>query len=319
MHSNHFIDGILYYGIVTVYIFNKKEERTMVLTKEQIKKIVEIQPQNGWKYIEQFLRRIQPGLDSTDVEEVYDTEYNKKLEEHSVAYLIDDVYKIHIYTKYIYEYLLRMGKKNVNILEIGCGNGNLLLALSSGMAKDGCYVGVDFSQEAIDLAVSLTKKKHKENVFFYCMDINDFETEMKFDYIVLSDVIEHLSDRELDRIMKKCKCILNESGEILMHTPNALNECAKNDSNLYSRFIFGINHLLTRKVFTKSVEQIYYEQAHINLKSYRQWKTFFRKYQYNLEVIYDDCRIWKSYIIKRVAQFKNQTCGNMLLIAKYKK
>ena len=72
-------------------------------------------------------------------------------------------------------------------------------------------------------------------------------------------------------------------------------------------------------MFTKSVEQIYYEQAHINLKSYRQWKTFFRKYQYNLEVIYDDCRIWKSYIIKRVAQFKNQTCGNMLLIAKYKK
>lgn len=49
------------------------------------------------------------------------------------------------------------------------------------------------------------------------MDINNFETEMTFDYIVLCDVIEHLSDRELERILDKCKTILNRDGEILMH------------------------------------------------------------------------------------------------------
>lgn len=48
-------------------------------------------------------------------------------------------------------------------------------------------------------------------------------------------------------------------------------------------------------------------------------EEFFLSHQYSLDVMYDDCHIWKSSIIKRLAQFKNQTCGNMLLIAKHKK
>lgn len=291
----------------------------MILTKEQIKKIVEIQPENGWKYVEQFLRNIQPGLNSTDVEEVYDIEYDEKLASLPIAYMVNDKYKIHIYSKYVYEYLMKSRKQSANILEIGCGNGNFLLALSSTMKGSGNYVGVDFSANAIKHAKDLASENQEKKCAFYCMDINDFETEMTFDYIVLGDVIEHLSDRELERILDKCKTILNRDGEILMHTPNALNECAQNDANLYSKVFFGISHLISKEKIVKGVEQIYYEQAHINLKSYRQWKRFFISHQYSLDVMYDDCHIWKSSIIKRLAQFKNQTCGNMLLIAKHKK
>lgn len=54
-----------------------------------------------------------------------------------------------------------------------------------------------------------------------------------------------------------------------------VNECAQNDANLYSKVFLGISYLIAKEKFVKGVEQIYYEQAHINLKSYRQWKSFF--------------------------------------------
>src|ERR1043166_4506867 len=63
------------------------------------------------------------------------------------------------------------------VLELGCGIGDLLSSLKASRA-----VGVDFSAKTIELA----RSEHAE-VEFHLADAAEFQTEEKFDYIVLSD------------------------------------------------------------------------------------------------------------------------------------
>ncbi|MHB8856324.1 MAG: glycosyltransferase [Bellilinea sp.] len=74
-----------------------------------------------------------------------------------------------------------------NIIEIGCGNGDLLASLSPNHG-----VGVDFSPAQIELA----QRRHPE-LNFICADvceiISDSVTE-KFDYVVISDLVNDLWD-----------------------------------------------------------------------------------------------------------------------------
>ena len=73
--------------------------------------------------------------------------------------------------------------KRKRVLEIGCGTGDLLAAISPAYG-----LGYDLSGEMIKIASR--KYKSKKNLKF----TNKFPKE-KFDYIFMSDVIEHLEDR----------------------------------------------------------------------------------------------------------------------------
>lgn len=83
------------------------------------------------------------------------------------------------------------------ILELGCGKGDLLSAL-----KPSKGVGVDFSSEMIAVA----KDRHP-NLQFIEADAHDFElSDVGFDYIILSDVINDLWDVQqmLEHLAKYC-------------------------------------------------------------------------------------------------------------------
>jgi ubiquinone/menaquinone biosynthesis C-methylase UbiE len=74
---------------------------------------------------------------------------------------------------------------NSSILEIGCSSGNLLASL-----KPSYGVGIDFSKSAIQIA----KEKNK-NLDFYLIDGHQITIpKKKFDYIILSDLINDLWD-----------------------------------------------------------------------------------------------------------------------------
>lgn len=87
------------------------------------------------------------------------------------------------------------------VLEIGCGTGDLLA-----MVDPAIGVGVDFSQAVIEIA----KAKYPQ-LQFYCLDAETLvpeafsETE-KFDFVILSDVLGHLSDIQqvLQRVQAFC-------------------------------------------------------------------------------------------------------------------
>lgn len=83
-----------------------------------------------------------------------------------------------------------------SILDIGCGDGTLLCYLRQ--EKDAKVLGIEISQKAVDLAKA-------QGVEVIRADITDdgFNLTKSFDYIIMTDVLEHLPNAE--EVMLKLK------------------------------------------------------------------------------------------------------------------
>jgi 2-polyprenyl-3-methyl-5-hydroxy-6-metoxy-1,4-benzoquinol methylase len=87
--------------------------------------------------------------------------------------------------------------EGMRILELGCGQGDLLAAL-----KPSRGVGIDFSNEMARRAW----ERHPE-LYFLQADVHDFEINEKFDFVILSDLVNDLWDVQtvLDNVRKVCE------------------------------------------------------------------------------------------------------------------
>jgi len=91
------------------------------------------------------------------------------------------------YHKILQTYYRSIIPKNMKVLELGCGEGNLLAAL-----KPGHGVGVDFSSVMIQRA-----QKRYPHISFIEADAHDFIIEGQFDYIIISDLLNDLWDVQI--------------------------------------------------------------------------------------------------------------------------
>ena len=99
--------------------------------------------------------------------------------------------------------------KSSNILEIGFGNGSFLgYAKRNGFSCD----GVETNIKLVDLAISKNFKVYK--------DIDDIETNKKYDLIILFDVIEHISENEIVSFLNGLSSCLKKNGSIFLRFPN---------------------------------------------------------------------------------------------------
>lgn len=87
----------------------------------------------------------------------------------------------HRLLKRYYSFFIPPGQK---VLELGCGVGDLLAGVDPSVG-----VGVDFSPFMIKLA----EKRHS-HLQFHVADAAGFETKEKFDYIILSDLVNDVPD-----------------------------------------------------------------------------------------------------------------------------
>ena len=107
----------------------------------------------------------------------------------------------------------------VNVLEIGCGEGGVLLPF----AEKGCYcVGVDLNPIRIDIANDfLNAEVAKGKMQFICQNVydQDFREKFKgfFDLIILKDAIEHIPDQE--KFIPYLKNFLKQDGQIYFGFP----------------------------------------------------------------------------------------------------
>jgi len=76
-----------------------------------------------------------------------------------------------------------------SVIDIGCGNGFNAFEISK---KAGMVVGIDINQKSIAKARSGYQRK---NLTFVCVDLLKYQYEKKFDYIILSNVLEHIDKR----------------------------------------------------------------------------------------------------------------------------
>lgn len=107
-----------------------------------------------------------------------------------------------------------------NIIDFSCGKGHLIKHCSSYLKKSASIFGYDPSQKSIEEAI--TRNKHSAN-FGGAFQLTSFpgEIESNFaDLVLLTEVIEHLNDDNLDAILNECYRILRPGGIFFITTPN---------------------------------------------------------------------------------------------------
>lgn len=107
--------------------------------------------------------------------------------------------------------LKRLPSASINVLDVGGGSGWLLDIIKE------CDARVEFT-EVVDMDTSARQLAVQKGHSYFCGTIEEFETEKKYDVILLLNLIEHVKSPDL--VLKKLKSILSPYGIILIKTPN---------------------------------------------------------------------------------------------------
>src|SRR5215467_5205923 len=97
------------------------------------------------------------------------------------------------------------GRKNISILEIGCGGGDNLRVIKEYLEKKNISIqlsGVDINPHCIEFARS---RKENEGILFFTSDYKLMKPEQKSDIIFCSLFCHHFTDEEVIEILKWLK------------------------------------------------------------------------------------------------------------------
>jgi SAM-dependent methyltransferase len=111
--------------------------------------------------------------------------------------------------------IVEMNKNPVNILEVGCGIGDICWRMSKEWANAYVY-GVDISPKSISYAQQLFGN---EKVQFQEGILNSESFKLKFDLIVLMDVYEHIAASDRKGLHDAIKYLISEDGQVVLAFP----------------------------------------------------------------------------------------------------
>ena len=113
-----------------------------------------------------------------------------------------------------------------NFLDVGAGNGELSFLLLKKGFKHG--TGVEVINNP-----NLNKLEEYNNFSVFNGLIQDFKTEEKFDFILMSEVFEHFPPEDLKEIILNLTNLLKPGGIVYLNTPNPLNVGPASISKIY--------------------------------------------------------------------------------------
>lgn len=171
-----------------------------------------------------------------------------------------------IFKKYNFE-------KNIKIVDVGCGSGSLLHYLRDELNYTD-LVGLDLNESNAEFA------KSYRNINIQMKDIYDLKDTEKYDVVITTENIEHVSEPQkyLDILRK----ILNRNGYLFITTPYTDKKvlsiygkisnhlCAPNHQNYFN--FENLSSLLEKKGFIIDHYWFYEGKVHFNLL------VFFKKY-----------------------------------------
>ena len=106
-------------------------------------------------------------------------------------------------------------KMGSTILDLGCGPGEIAVRC----ARLGANVfGIDVSKDALKLSA---ERSLNENVQIHLFEFDGRSVPFKsstFNSIVIADVIEHIDDETLERLMIECSRLLAPDGRVIIHS-----------------------------------------------------------------------------------------------------
>jgi len=103
-------------------------------------------------------------------------------------------------------------RKNALVLDVGCNNG--LIGKEIIRLSQASIDGIDINEEALKEAGSSYRKVFRRDLYGSKLEI---EAE-NYDYIVFSDILEHLPRPDL--VLQDAKKYLKDDGEIIISLPN---------------------------------------------------------------------------------------------------
>lgn len=102
------------------------------------------------------------------------------------------------------------------ILDFGCGDGRLVKELL--VNGDNESYGVDISKRALTFAKLFSNDK-KNEIFFH--DLKSLN-QSNFDFVIATEVIEHIHENELHDVLKDIFEIMNNDGYFLVTVPSVV-------------------------------------------------------------------------------------------------
>ena len=105
----------------------------------------------------------------------------------------------------------RMGK----LLEVGCGGGFTAEYLADLYES---YTGIDHSEKLIRYAEVHNDGPNRE---FICADVRDFDTENRYDVMLMIGVLHHIAEPE--KVLAKLRRLLTPNGVVAVNEPQSGN------------------------------------------------------------------------------------------------
>ena len=149
--------------------------------------------------------------DKVEVEDFYDTYVNKQKK-----------IGVSVRHRIIHKNLKAIGlKSNSNVLEVGCGIGTVSGLIIKSIPK-GHFVGCDISPKSIRMAAEFNEQK---NAQFLVDDMKNFSSNIKFDFVVFPDVLEHIPVEEHSNLFSNISKSCTSDAKVLINIPepNSLN------------------------------------------------------------------------------------------------
>lgn len=120
----------------------------------------------------------------------------------------------------LYSEMKKLGlNQKSNVLEIGCGIGAISFLMAQTVTK-GKIISLDISPKSIEAAKEMNRK-HTQ-IEFITSDIVDFcfNGEIKFDFITLFDVLEHIPIESHEKSFGMLSNLMSEKTFLLINIPN---------------------------------------------------------------------------------------------------
>jgi len=152
---------------------------------------------------------------------------------------------------FIKDQVLDMKRKEIRILDVGCGNGIISIALGSLGFE---VLGIDIDPASIQKANELNKFP---NVSFMVMDVEDEMLNDSFDVVICSEVLEHLHHPE--KIIRDIHDSMKPDSLFIVTTPNGYGP----REVLMTKPMQAINRYGFGKVLYKVKRMLGYEGASI--------------------------------------------------------
>ena len=192
---------------------------------------------------------------------------NKKMQIYLLGLLLTQIlwpshYKIlNFYRKKIKK------KKNIKFLEIGAGHGLMSKYLiEESQSNNGTIC--DISKKSLELVKEILKKKLKLNrqIEFRRNDFFKLKISTKFDFIIMGEVVEHVTNPV--KFILKAKKLLQKNGIIFLST---CANCAQVDHLYHFKSIKEIKSLI-KKCKLKIISELISPSENINKKNWKKEK-----------------------------------------------